>query len=126
VLVQLSTKGHADLNKRGVPRAGDFARSDDERKVIELVLSQGIFGRPYVLPPGVPPDRVAALRKAFVVALNDKNLRMEADKMQFDVDPIGGEELQKLVSDLYATPPHLIERARQALTAKPSSAKPQR
>jgi tripartite-type tricarboxylate transporter receptor subunit TctC len=126
VLVQLSTKGHADLNKRGVPRAGDFARNDDERKVIELVLSQGIFGRPYVLPPGVPPDRVAALRKAFVVALNDKNLRTEADKMQFDVDPIGGEELQKLVSDLYATPPHLIERARQALTAKPSSAKPQR
>ena len=126
VLVQLSTKGHADLNKRGVPRAGDFARSDDERKVIELVISKGIFGRPYVLPPGVPPDRVAALRKAFVVALNDKNLRMEADKMQFDVDPIGGEELQKLVSDLYATPPHLIERARQALTAKPSSAKPQR
>jgi tripartite-type tricarboxylate transporter receptor subunit TctC len=126
VLVQLSTKGHADLNKRGVPRAGDFARNDDERKVIELVLSQGIFGRPYVLPPGVPPDRVAALRKAFVTALNDKNLRTEADKMQFDVDPIGGEELQRLVSDLYATPPHLIERARQALTAKPSSAKPQR
>ena len=126
VLVQLSTKGHDDLNKRGVPRAGDFARSDDDRKVIELVFSQGIFGRPYVLPPGVPPDRVAALRKAFVVALNDKSLRTEADKMQFDVDPMAGEELQKLVSDLYATPPHLIERARQALTAKPSSAKPQR
>ncbi len=126
VLVQLSTKGHADLNKRGVPRAGEFARNDDDRKVIELVFSQGIFGRPYVLPPGVPPERVAALRKAFVVALNDKSLRTEADKMQFDVDPMAGDELQKLVSDLYATPPHLIERARQALTAKPSSAKPQR
>ncbi len=124
VLVQLSTKGHEDLNKRNVPRAGDLARSEDDRKVIELVFSQGIFGRPYVLPPGVPPDRVAALRKAFVVALNDKNLRTEADKMQFDVDPMAGEELQKLVSDLYATPPHLIERARQALTAKSSSAKP--
>jgi len=124
VLVQLSTKGHEDLNKRNVPRAGDLARSEDDRKVIELVFSQGIFGRPYVLPPGVPPDRVAALRKAFVVALNDKSLRTEADKMQFDVDPMAGEELQKLVSDLYATPPHLIERARQALTAKSSSAKP--
>ena len=54
VLVQLSNKGHADLNKRGVPRAGEFARNDDDRKVIELVFSQGIFGRPYVLPPGVP------------------------------------------------------------------------
>ena len=124
VLVQLSTKGHEDLNKRNVPRAGDFARSDDDRKVIELVFSQGIFGRPYVLPPGVPADRVAALRKAFVAALTDKNLRTEADKMQFDVDPMAGEELQKLVADLYATPPHLIERARQALTAKSASAKP--
>jgi tripartite-type tricarboxylate transporter receptor subunit TctC len=117
-LVQLSTRGHDDLNKRAVPRAGEFARNDDERKVIELVFSQGIFGRPYVLPPGVPPDRVAALRKAFVVALNDNNLRTEADKMQFDVEPMAGDELQKLVSDLYATPPHLIERARLALTAK--------
>ena len=44
------------------------------------------------------------LRQAFVAALNDKNLRAEADKMQFDVDPMPGEELQKLVSDLYMPP----------------------
>jgi tripartite-type tricarboxylate transporter receptor subunit TctC len=126
VLVQLSTKGHDDLNTRNVPRAAVLARDDDERRVIELVFSQGIFGRPYVLPPEVPPQRVAALRQAFVQALNDKTLRSEADKMQFDIDPMSGEDLQKLVSDLYATPPRLVERARQALTAKPSSAKPQR
>jgi tripartite-type tricarboxylate transporter receptor subunit TctC len=126
VLVQLSTKGHADLNKRGVPRAGAFGRSDDDRKVIELVFSQGIFGRPYVLPPGVSSERVAALRKAFVATLNDKALRTEADKMKFDIDPMAGDELQKLVSELYSTPPHLIERARQALTPKPLTAKPQR
>ena len=131
VLVQLSTKGHSDLNKRNVPRAGEFARNEDERRVIELVFSQGIFGRPYVLPPGVPPERVAALRQAFVAALNDKVLRAEADKMQLDVDPMSGDDLQKLVSDLYATPPHVIERARQALSAKAggadaSSGKPSR
>jgi tripartite-type tricarboxylate transporter receptor subunit TctC len=118
VLVQLSSQGHDDLNKRNVPKAGDFARSEDDRKVIELVFSQGIFGRPYVLPPGVPAARVAALRQAFVLALNDKSLRTEADKMQFDVDPMAGEDLQRLVAELYATPPHLVERARQALTAK--------
>lgn len=119
VLVQLSARGHPDLNKRGVPRAGEFARDDDERRVIELVFSQGLFGRPFVLPPGVPPERVAALRQGFVRALNDKSLRSEAEKMQFDVEPMSGDDLQKLVSDLYATPPRLVERARQALTPKP-------
>jgi tripartite-type tricarboxylate transporter receptor subunit TctC len=124
-LVQLSTKGHPDLNNRGVPRAGEFARDDDDRRVIELVFSQGIIGRPYVLPPGVPPERVSALRKAFMQTLNDKTLRAEADKMQLDVDPMTGDELQKLVSDLYATAPHLIQRARLALASKPLTAKPQ-
>jgi tripartite-type tricarboxylate transporter receptor subunit TctC len=119
VLVQLSTKGHPELNRRGVPRAGEFARSDEERRVIDLVFSQGIFGRPYVLPPGTPPDRVATLRKAFVDALSDKDLQAEADKMHLDVDPIGGEELQKIVADLYATPKPVVERARRALTAGP-------
>jgi len=118
VLVQLSTKGHDDLNKRGVPRAEELAQSDDDKKVIRLVFSQGIFGRPFVLPPGVSADRVAALRKAFVLALNDRALRAEADKMQLDVDPMSGDELQKLVADLYDTPPRLVERARQALTVR--------
>jgi tripartite-type tricarboxylate transporter receptor subunit TctC len=117
VLVQLSTKGHADLNKRGVPRAADLARNDDDRRVIELVFSQGIFGRPYVLPPVTPADRVAALRKAFVAALDDGALRGEADKMHLDIEPIAGEDLQILVAGLYATPAHLVERARQALAA---------
>jgi tripartite-type tricarboxylate transporter receptor subunit TctC len=120
VLVQLSTKGHPDLNKRGVPRAEELAKNDEDRRVIRLVFSQGIFGRPYVLPPGVPADRVAMLRKAFVAALSDAALRGEADRMHLDVDAISGDELQKLIADLYATPPHLVERARQALAAKPA------
>ncbi len=126
VLVQLSNTGHNDLNKRNIPRAGDFARSDDDRKVIELVFSQGVFGRPYVLPPGVPPERIAILRTAFVAALNDARLRAEAAKMQLDVDPMAGGELQTLITSIYATPQHLIERARQALSAKPATSSPQR
>jgi tripartite-type tricarboxylate transporter receptor subunit TctC len=119
VLVQLSTKGHPDLNKRNVPRAGEFARNEDDRRVIELVFSQGIFGRPYVLPPEVPADRVDALRKAFMDTLNNAALKTEAAKMRLDLDPMSGVELQKLVVDLYATPPHIVARARQALTTKP-------
>ena len=120
VLVQLSNTGHPDLNKKGVPRAEELAKNDEERRVIRLVFSQGVFGRPYVLPPGVPEDRIALLRRAFVAALNDKALRAEAGKMQLDVEPMTGEDLQKLVLELYSTPPRVIERARQALAAKPA------
>lgn len=114
-MVQLSTRGHADLNKRGVPRAADLARTEEERKVIELVFSQGEFGRPYVMPPGVPADRVAALRKAFVATLNDRALQGEAGRMHLDIEPMEGQGLQTLVSTLYATPPHLVARARAAI-----------
>jgi tripartite-type tricarboxylate transporter receptor subunit TctC len=119
VLVQLSNKGHPDLNKRGVPLGEELAKSDDDKRVIRLVFSQGLFGRPYVLPPGVPAERVTALRTAFMQTFGDKTLRAEADKMQLDVDAMSGDDLQKLVADLYATPPHLVERARQALTVRP-------
>jgi tripartite-type tricarboxylate transporter receptor subunit TctC len=118
-LVQLSAKGHRDLHARKIPTTMQFARNDDERSVMELIYSQGVFGRPYVLPPDVPPDRVAALRKAFMAAFADPKLLAEAKKMNFDVEPMSGEDMQALIGRLYATPAHVIERARQALTAKP-------
>ena len=118
-LVQLSVKGHRDLHDRKVPTTLEFARNDDERGVMELVYSQGVFGRPYVLPPGTPMDRVAALRKAFMSAFADPKLLAEAKKMNFDVEPMSGDDMQTLVSRLYATPANVVERAKQALTAKP-------
>jgi hypothetical protein len=72
-----------------------------------------------VLPPGAPPERVTALRRAFLAALHDKTLLAEAEKMKLDVEPISGDEIQSVVTRLYATPAAVIERARQALTAKP-------
>ncbi len=118
-LVQLSVKGHRDLHARKVPTTLQFARNDDERSVMELIYSQGVFGRPYVLPPGVPVERAAALRKAFMAAFADPRLLAEAKKMNFDVEPMAGEDMQSLVTNLYATPAGVVERARQALTVKP-------
>jgi tripartite-type tricarboxylate transporter receptor subunit TctC len=119
VLVQLGIKGHPDLDRMKVPLAIDFARSADDRAVLELVMSQSSFGRPFVIPPGVPAERVAALRKAFLAALQDKSLLAEGEKMKLDIEPLSGEDLQTLVRRLYATPVHIVERARQALAAKP-------
>ena len=85
---------------------------------MELIYSQGVFGRPFVLPPGVPMDRVTALRKAFMATFADPRLLAEARKMNFDIEPMSGEDMQALVTKIYATPANVVEKAKQALTAK--------
>jgi len=118
VLVQEHDKGHPDVNRMGVPLAVDFAKSPQDRQIMELIYSSEIFGRPYILPPGVPDERVAALRKAFMDALHDPELRTEGEKLGLDLDPISGEELQKIAEKIYATPPDIVERAKQAVIYK--------
>jgi tripartite-type tricarboxylate transporter receptor subunit TctC len=118
ILVQENVKGSPLLNKMGVPRTIDFAKSDEDRQIIELVYSQGVFGRPYILPPGVPADRVAALRKAFMAALTEPDLLAEAKRMKLDIEPLSGEDVQTMVAKLFATPPNVIERAKRSLIYK--------
>ena len=119
ILVQENAKGAPELNKQGVPRTLDFAKSNEDRQVMELVYSQGVFGRPFVLPPGVPAERVAALRKAFTAALNDKDLLAEAKKIKLDIEALSGEEVQTMVTRLFAMPKHIVARAKQSLLYKP-------
>jgi tripartite-type tricarboxylate transporter receptor subunit TctC len=119
VIVQLDIKGHPELNKLGVPLAAQFAKTDEDRQVIELIESQGVFGRPYIAPPGVPAERLAALRKAFVDTFNDPAVKAEAAKMELDLDYMSGGDLQALVSKLYGLPPSTIARAKQALIYTP-------
>src|ERR1043166_5809677 len=114
LIAQLASKGHRDMDKMGVPLAIDFARSAEDRQVMDLIYSQLLFGRPYVAPPGVPADRVAALRKAFMDTFRDKEIVAEAAKMKLDVDSLSGEDVQAEVAKAYAMPAHIIERAKQA------------
>jgi tripartite-type tricarboxylate transporter receptor subunit TctC len=119
LIAQLATKGHPEMNKMGVPLAIDFAKNDEDRKVMELIYSQLTFGRPYVLAPGTPADRVAALRKAFMETMRDPEIVGEAKKMQLDIDATSGEEVQAEVAKAFAMPKNIVERARQALIYKP-------
>jgi tripartite-type tricarboxylate transporter receptor subunit TctC len=115
VLVQEHDKGNPAINKMGVPLAVDFAKTPENRKVMELIYSSETFGRPYMVSPGVPAERVAALRAAFTAAMRDKELLAEADKIGLIVDPISGEELQALAEKIYATPANIVEQAKQAM-----------
>ncbi len=115
VLVQEHDKGHPDINKMGVPLAVDFAKTPENRRVMELIYSSETFGRPYMVAPGVPADRVAALRRAFMDAMRDKELLTEARKIGIVIDPISGEELQALAEKIFATPATVVEQAKQAM-----------
>jgi tripartite-type tricarboxylate transporter receptor subunit TctC len=115
VLVQEHESGHPDINKMGVPLAVDFATTPENRRVMELVYSSETFGRPYMMAPGVPPERVAALRKAFMATMRDEDLLAEAQRIGVVIDPISGEELQALAVKIFATPTALVERAKQAM-----------
>src|SRR6185295_16916504 len=119
VLAQEDAEGHPDLNRQGVPRTLDFARTAEQRAILDLVYSQSRFGRPYVVAPEVPPERVAALRRAFMSAMRDPELVAEAEKIKLDVFAISGDALQTLIGRLYATPADIVEKARQALVFRP-------
>jgi tripartite-type tricarboxylate transporter receptor subunit TctC len=119
MILQLSVKGHPELNAMKVPLATEFARTPEDRQAMELVLSQGVFGRPFMLPPGMPPERAEALRKAFMAAMNDPALISDAKKANLDVDPYAGSDLQNLIASLYALPRSTVEKAKQSLVYKP-------
>ena len=115
VILQTHEKGHPELNAKGVPLAHTYARNDDERAMLDLFFSQSRFGRPFVVSPEVPKDRVEALRKAFADTMADPQLKAEAEKMKLDVEPVLGAELQALVAKVYASPPAIIARTKKAI-----------
>ena len=108
ILVQLSLTKHADLPN--VPLIMDLARNEEDRRVFGLVFARNVMGRPFVAPPNVPSERIAALRNAFMATMKDKDLLAEAEKTALEVNPVPGDEIQKIVIDAYKTPPAIVKR----------------
>jgi tripartite-type tricarboxylate transporter receptor subunit TctC len=113
VLVQLSLNKHEDLPH--VPIITDFAKDDITRGVFNLVFARQVMGRPFAAPPGVPADRVAVVRKAFLETMKDEQLLAEAKKAQLEISQVSGETVQKLVEDAYKMPPEVVKRTIEAL-----------
>ena len=114
MVVQMVSKPHPDLPK--VPLAVSYAKSDDARQLIEAgVTIPAITNRPYVVTPGTPKDRVQILRNAFDATMKDPEFVADAKKSRIDLEPIGGEEVQKMVNDMFNLSPALIAKLRDAL-----------
>jgi tripartite-type tricarboxylate transporter receptor subunit TctC len=118
LLAQETTKGHTVLNGMNVPLTYGFAKTEADRAVLEFAYSQELFGRPFVLPPSVPAERVAALRQAFLETLKDPDLLADAKKQRLEINALSGEEVQQLVAKIYAMPPDIIAKAKDAWVYK--------
>jgi tripartite-type tricarboxylate transporter receptor subunit TctC len=95
------------------PSVFQFAKTDEQRKVLSLYTSSVEFGRPIVAPPNVPKERVEVLRKALADALNDPQLLEEAKKQGMEMTYVSGSELEKLIADLMSTPPEIVAKMRE-------------
>lgn len=104
-----------------VPTVYDYARNDDDRHVLDFIFAPQALGRPHFVPPGVPAERLAALRKAFDETMKDPEFLEDARRSRMDLDPLGGQEIQARIEKLYATPPAVIERAKAARDYTPPS-----
>jgi tripartite-type tricarboxylate transporter receptor subunit TctC len=112
-LVQYNFQRHPEL--AGVPLAMELAKTDSQRQAMRLVFARAEYARPFFLPPEVPVERVNALRRAFDATMKDPAFMAEAQKLQLEVSPMTGEEMQALVGDLAGTPADVVERVKAAL-----------
>ncbi len=112
ILVQAGPKA-ADLPF--VPSIEDVIPDPDNRKVVELLVSGTRLGRPLATTPGVPEDRVKALRDAFDAVMKDPDFVKEAAAANIDIDPVRGVDMQQFVTKVLATPKHLAARARELI-----------
>ncbi len=92
----------------GLPSIFDYAKTEEQRQLMRFVLASTEFGRPYVLPPDVPGDRVATMRRAFAEALRDPALTEEAARIKMDMTYRPPDHLERVLASLYETPPALI------------------
>lgn len=116
ILFQAALKPDPDI--KGVPSALDVVKSQADRQALELFFSRVELGRPFVAPPGLPPEVVKGLRDAFQATLKDPAFRADAKKRKFTVTAVTGEELQELVENIYKTPKDVAARVAEALGRK--------
>jgi tripartite-type tricarboxylate transporter receptor subunit TctC len=113
-LMQFSLAKHPDLTT--VPLVTDLATTDEQHQILRLIFGRQVMGRPFAVPPGVPADRIEALRNAFMAAMADQELLAEAVQMKLEIKAVPGAEIENLVADIYkTTSPEIARKASQMI-----------
>jgi tripartite-type tricarboxylate transporter receptor subunit TctC len=114
ILIQAGIKKQSDLPD--VPSATDLAKQTDQMQILKLVLIGQAMARPFAAPPGIPADRKAALIAAFDRTTKDPEFLAEAQRLNFDVNPVPADKLDALLAEAYATPKDVIAKAAKAMS----------
>lgn len=109
-LLQFALTRHPEMPD--APTALEIAETEEQRAIFRTVLNATAIGKPFFTSPGVPPERVEALRRAFDKMVQDKEFAEEFARAKVDLIPMNGEGLQKLVHDLMNIPPDLVDRVK--------------
>jgi tripartite-type tricarboxylate transporter receptor subunit TctC len=111
VIMQFSLRKHPDLPD--VPLMLDFAQTEEEYQILRLINLRGPFGRPFLVPPGLPEDRAIALRVAFEAMMKDPEFLADAERARMEIMPVSAGDLEDLLDEAYATPENIVDKARE-------------
>ena len=115
VLVQFGLIKHPDL--LNVPSVLDYAKTDEQKQILRLLLVRQPLGRPFFAPPGIPADRAEALRKAFMATMSDPQFLAAAQKAKLEINPLSGADVAALVHNVFTTvSPAAVARTKSILS----------
>lgn len=114
-LVQESSRSGAELDRLGVPLSVNYAKTAEQRQILDIIYAQLLFTRPFMMAPDVPKERVEAIRTAFTQALADPELIAEGARQNLIIDAMSGAELESRIRGLYEQPPEVIAKVRKAM-----------
>jgi hypothetical protein len=109
VVLQLAAQKLDELPN--VPLVTDVTDDADQKSALRLIVSRQTMARPYVAPPGVPAERVRALRAAFDATMRDPAFLADTKRQDLEVRPVSGSEADALLKEVYSTPPEIVKRA---------------
>ena len=112
-IIQFATNKHPEL--AGVAHIYDYAKNEEERGVFDLIFGRYVLGRPVMAPPGIPPERLQTLRKAFMDTMKDPEFLADAEKVKIEIGPSSGEDVEQLVKRFFSYPPAVIAKAIAAM-----------
>ena len=120
-VVQIGLKKDADLPN--VPLLTELAQNDEQRKMFAFISQPIAMQQPFVGPPGVPAERLTLLRRGFDAMTKDQEFRREVEQLDLDLDPVSGEEIQKIVRSIVETPAEIVQKVQAATTVNKDGAK---